>query len=780
MAKEMTATKASNSEKGGAFEYILLATCVAVIACRTTLTEAPGTTTTSEDNIFNAASSAFLILAAFSWLISHICKKQFSYRFTGIEYGLIIFIAAAIIGTFAASNKRAAIDNSVMMLAPMLMAILLAQILNSSIKIKLLLYVIVALGVVNAYECIDQYGSSNQMTIDEYKRDPASMLNRLAIEQGSFQQMLFEHRLYSKDIRGFFTTGNSAGSFALLALAAAAALMMEKRKALTAGFGTAGELVARGLIVVMIAVGLGLTHSKGALAAVFAAVLFFVMYKLAGQWLAKNKWMVIILALLVIVACSSGMIWYGITHDTLPGGKSMLVRWQYWVGAAKIYAAHPLTGAGPGNFMNYYPTYKIPAGLETVKDPHNFILSILTQYGPLGLVGFLAALLVPLGYTIFITGDSSNSRLSQGTSQFRKIALSFMALAVVTLLAVRPLILRAQLGNDVRVMLVVITWLYVLPAAIFLVTFLFLSVSEKQIYLDRSMQVILFCAIVGLLIHNLVDFALFEPGVYTAFWAVVAVVMAMSFNQNREREYSIMTPTLPAAMVVIGSFVALWAYTTFCVMPVIKSSTKIGRAMAIAENALMFADSNSISPAQTRANLLPEAFDWANRWLQDAADDDTLSPDALIVSARICREFYRISGQTEEKFLSWAQNRLLAAIGRDPANFKNYEQLAEVLKLMADRLPADKQAELLQKAYTAINEAIVRYPGSERLRMAAGRLAECLGKKGEAIVQYRKAVEIEDSYRIMFEKMYPGTPLFSRIGESEYKFAKNRITELSR
>ena len=136
----------------------------------------------------------------------------------------MIFAAASVIGVYVASNKRAAINDSAMLIAPMLMAILLTQILNSSARIKVLLYVIVALGAVNAYECFDQYKTSNQMTIDEYQRDPNSMLKRLNIEKGSFQQMLFEHRLYSKDIRGFFTTGNSAGSFFLLALAAAAAL----------------------------------------------------------------------------------------------------------------------------------------------------------------------------------------------------------------------------------------------------------------------------------------------------------------------------------------------------------------------------------------------------------------------------------------------------------------------------------------------------------------------------------------------------------------------------
>ncbi|MDO8301605.1 MAG: hypothetical protein Q7T18_00035, partial [Sedimentisphaerales bacterium] len=216
MTKKTIPSEMISGSKGGFFEYILLAACVAAIACRATLTEAPGIATTAADSIFTTATSAFLILATISWFISNVCKKQFVYRLSGIEYGLMIFAAAAVIGVYVASNKRVAINDAVTLIAPMLMAVLLTQILTSSARIKALLYVIVALGAVNAYECFDQYNNSNEMTLSEYRRDPDSMLKRLSIEKGSFQHKLFEDRLYSKDVRGFFTTGNSAGSFAIL------------------------------------------------------------------------------------------------------------------------------------------------------------------------------------------------------------------------------------------------------------------------------------------------------------------------------------------------------------------------------------------------------------------------------------------------------------------------------------------------------------------------------------------------------------------------------------
>ena len=140
-----------------------------------------------------------------------------------------------------------------------------------------------------------------------------------------------------------------------------------------------------------------------------------------------NRLIIAVVLLVIITWRRQWLVWYGITHDTLPGGKSMLVRWEYWVGAARIYAAHPLTGAGPGSFADYYPTYKIPAALETVKDPHNFILSILTQYGPLGPCRIFDGLACAARMHDFFNRRQQSSGRQDAFAQFKKMAMSFSA-----------------------------------------------------------------------------------------------------------------------------------------------------------------------------------------------------------------------------------------------------------------------------------------------------------------------------------------------------------------
>ena len=120
----------------------------------------------------------------------------------------------------------------------------------------------------------------------------------------------------------------------------------------------------------------------------------------------------------------------------------MLVRWQYWHASARMYADHPLAGVGPGNFANFYTHYKPAEALESVADPHNFPLGILTQYGPIGLVGFLAMILVPLWRIISPNPvSSSSSPKAQPEPAFGILAVSFLIVVSAALLFIRPMLM---------------------------------------------------------------------------------------------------------------------------------------------------------------------------------------------------------------------------------------------------------------------------------------------------------------------------------------------------
>ncbi|MFA5239286.1 MAG: O-antigen ligase family protein, partial [Phycisphaerae bacterium] len=544
-------------------EYVLLALCLCVIALRVTYTENPAAqsavASNLNDNLYTLSVSAVLFLSFVLWFIFALCSSKFLYRFTALEIGLCLFCIAAVIAGFAASNKRAAITDSICLIAPALMAVLLVQILDSQSKIKLALIVIAALGVVSAHQCAEQFFVSNKALISQYEQNPQTMLQTFGIQPGSFQQFLFEHRLYSKDIRAFFTTGNSAGSFAILACFAAFALFINKFKNRHSGQYTLVSLVTTGIAVSFVIFGLIITRSKGAIAASLVAAAMLVAFLYFGNWLNSHKKAILLVCLLFFIAAVCAIAAYGLAHDRLPGGNSMLVRWQYWHASAKMYADHWLTGIGPGNFAHFYTHYKPDAAIESVSDPHNFLLSVLTQYGPLGLLGFLALFILPLWKSFPSRADSPKQLQSQ--PNFKALAIIYLTIVSIAMLFIRPMIMPFAHSDDPNVIIYVVFTLYVMPVIAFVLGSWLLTANIKSQAASNGAQTTyipaaLFCAVIGLLLHNLIDFAIFEPPVFTALSAIIACLIAADLQQN-PRPAFVLKPALPVRIILISAGLVL-------------------------------------------------------------------------------------------------------------------------------------------------------------------------------------------------------------------------------
>lgn len=761
MTEQATNSNLRKSEGQVVLEYILLALCLCVIVLRTTLTESPNAPSTSQlhnlgDSLYSLSISAVPILLLVIWLVFGLCSKRFVYRPTSTEIGLCLFVIADVIACFAAANKRAAITGSVILLSSILMAVLLVQILDSHTKIKLLLIVIAALGMVCAYQCAEQFFVSNQMDIAQYEKAPETILKPLGIEPDTFAHMLFEHRLYSKDVRGFFTTGNSVGAFAMLASFAAVALFIDKFKNRKSSPSGPLYTITCAIVAIVVILGLALAHSKGAIAAALIAAAMFAMYLLFGNWLKAHKKVVLIICLLVIIAGGSIVVLYGLSHGRLPGGNSMLVRWQYWYGAAQMYADYPLTGVGPGNFTNYYPHYKPAEALESVADPHNFLLSVLAQYGPLGLVGFLAIILIPLWKVIYPGRAFAPHKVHQPPQGFAVLAAVFLIVILTTMLLIRPIVfpLPADALPEEKKAAALI--LYVMPAVVFALGFWLLAAGTKISKTNTSNVTVaaLFCAAVGVLVHSLIDFAIFEPGVFTTLCAVIACLVALDFNANHRQPLALRPSLFARVVVPAAGLILIWAYFSYALCPVAKAGAKTKHAM--------------------------QNVRYIHRLLAQAAEDDPFDPAALNLNGRCYLQHYNDTGGKQPALLEQAAESFLGAINRNRADFKNFEGLTEIYTLLAKASSGQAKVDWLKKAFTSASTAVERYPGCARLRIELAKIAEQLGKKQHAIDQYKMAIGIEKKYRRQFQIMYPGRKVFSRLGEEKYNFAIERIAELSK
>ena len=741
-----------------ALEYILLTLSLCVIALRTMFTEGPNVQSTSAQPLnFNNATyslsiSGLLIFLFLCWLVSAVFSKKFLYRSTGIEIGLALFTIAAAVAAFNASNKRAAITDFATLISPVLMAVMLVQILDSQSKIRLLLVVVAALGVVSACQCADQFFAGNQVLIDEYEKSPQSMLQPLGIQPGSFENMLFEHRLYSKVVRGFFTTSNSAGSFAILSAFAAAALLIEKLRNRKLLIPRPPLPITYIIVLALILFGLAITKSKGAISAFIISAMMFFAYLLWPNRLKNHKKITAVACLLLLVAGICAVVSYGLTHDRLPGGNSMLVRWQYWCASVKMYADHPLTGVGPGNFTYLYPRYKHPSALETVTDPHNFLLSILTQYGPLGLAGFLFMILVPLWMVCSRTASSQTPSTEPAS---KKTPITIAVIISAAILLVRPILVPVTVSVSAGVMIYVLFILYAVPAIIFIISFLLLIVNGKP---PRPAGLVpaaaLWCAAVGVLLHNTIDFAIFEPAVWITFWAAISCLIASDFYQKPLQQPLQKSAAATKVLVAALAPAVFFAYLNYALTPIVKCTAKMQQAI--------------------QADLNGE-FEQAHNLFTAAAKDDPLNPAPLNMDSKLFLQRSSESPPSQQTdLLLGSEKSLLQAVSRNRADYKNFERLTEIYILIA-KISPQKETAWLTRAFDSAALAVDHYPGCSRLRFQLAQIAEKLGKTGIAAGQYAKAIEIEDGFRHQFRIMYPGRPITSPFSEENYQLAKEKL-----
>ena len=300
--------------------------------------------------------------------------------------------------------------------------------------------------------------------------------------------------------------------------------------------------------------------------------------------------------------------------------------------------------------------------------------------------------------------------------------------------------------------------LYIIPVLVFVAGFILLAVEKKcsQKIQNNITIAALFCAVVACLIHNLIDFAIFEPAVFTAFWAVIACLTALNLLKNPRPCLIIKTTKLAKIITFALAVTAIWAYFNYALTPVTKTSATIRKAI----------------------NQIQSGF-YAHDTLELAEKHDPFDTTALNFNGRLYLQHYNTTQDAPPELLKKAEECFLAAIQRDPANFRNHERLSDAYNQLAQTLTQPQKNDYLQKSLDKAFDAIWLYPGSAQLRIKMAQIAEKLNENKIALAQYQKAIEIEDAYRKQFQIMYPNKKVFSRLGELKYQNAKKKVTQLS-
>jgi hypothetical protein len=746
-----------STTKSSPWSFLLWLALLAVLCLRASFTESPLTPTTdpaqplSNEGYSIILSSALLAIAGLWWLGCAL-RRQWTWRPVGSGLGILLFALATAIGIKVASHTRNAVTDAVTMLAAMAAGLVLVQLLDRPHRVRITLAVLAALGTVQLYQCSEQATSSNAMLIEQYEKDPAGQLSALGIEPGSFQQSLYEHRLYSKDIRGFFLTSNSAGSFLLLCLAAAVALTVQTRS-IAPGSNRTMAIVLLGLIIAALLAAMAIVQSKGAIGAMVIGVGLFLAWRWFGGWIFKRRTILTIAIVFSILLGVGAIIHTGLQQGRLPGGNSTLVRWQYWQSACQMIGDHPLTGVGGGNFGTHYPRYKLPEALETVQDPHNFVLSMLAQTGPLGLLGFLLAIGWPIVRDRYRSGASPVSSVPEMKPASPLPMILAGAFLCAVLLFIRPFFVAAEtVEGDKQWFLYV--YLYLTPAIVFACALLIVGAAAHRVQsdtrTDETATVILDCGIIAVLVANLVDFAIFEPGVWTALWILLACRITMRPSQPIHLYRSPITVRvlMVASLVIVGRGYGEWIFK-----PVVLGGQQAQAAMR----------ASTAKESLTRLNAV--------------VNIDPLNPDLPRLYGNALLQF---SAETDQEQIRKAIAAFILSAMRNPDSFKAYERLSRAYEQLARSQSGDEKTASLRHALAWADKTLDRYPACDRELLLRAQLAEQLGRNDLALRDYCRAVQIEDAYRVQFRTMYPTRPMVSRLGEKNYKDAKSRISELAK
>ncbi len=634
-----------------------------------------------------------------------------SWKWTGLEAGWAIMVAAAVASSWAASNKRLAINASCDWLTGVALAMALASLLRDRKRVVLVLAVVAASWIASAAKCGTWLAWEADDTWRSYQEQKEVIWAGQGIPLDDPRVELFENRMKAREASGFLAHSNSQGTGLALACFAAIGLAVLGRARPAAR--AAGVVVAAVLFATIVA-----TKSRGAMLAAAAGLLLLAVGIWQRDRLRRHWRLGWAIAWASILAGAAGVVGWGLARGSLPG-DSLRFRWEYWQVTSRIIAEHPWTGVGALNFDRAYMMRKPIEYPEEIRDPHNLLMAVASQWGMLGCAGLVAVLLggswVALRRWAENAGPVFVEEIADKTLN-RWIVLVVAGFVLLRIWMLRGWWLSGESGLAAGFMDLSIYGI----AWILAFTILCRTAGQNAQMPDDRCRLACLAGVGVLLLHNTIDFSLFVPGTLTSFAAVVAV--AVAGGSRKEIGDAGARRWVPVAVSVCGLVAVAW----FVAIPVTRCTARL---------------------EQAREAIVTGADD-PGRLYEAAASADSLDPTPLIELASWAAQL----GGLDE-----ALDCLHLAEQRDPLDRGIYRHTWQVLlhRYEASRSPAD-----LLQAVVAAERALELYPESPDAHVELARLlslvatrlgdhpqAKITGRdwRTEAAAHFRTALDLDDA-----------------------------------
>ncbi len=513
----------------------------------------------------------------------------------------------------------------------------------------------------------------------------------------SFDARQFQKNILNGDILGFSTSSNTYGALLVLLGTVTAGIAIEKRNGSDRPTTKVVVIGCLGLILLAALPTLFWARSRGAAATTGLTVACFAALAIGLPRKTRDSHKAYWAAVCSILAGFVALVGHGLYHGTL-FHPSLTFRWRYWVGAARLLAAHPIVGVGWENFGPRYLAVRLPIASEEVRDPHNFIVRIFAE---LGIVGgsLLIAWMLRLWWEL-TQQDTQAEVVGTDTGSSHPI----LSLACVGVCSVGiNLLASVDFGSSTAYVFLEImkrgVFLACILAGVALASLRSARDSGKQIapgqlefeIEDRPAPWMLYAIVIGLgmfLIHNLIDFAWFESGPMFLFALLAGSALGMRSVVSREG-----IPECAIAGFSLIGLSAAWVAAAIAVVSPIVGAEALAHD---ADDAIRAGRPDEAADAlKSVFDRVPYNGDYAYRaammaqaarknpkataeLLDAAIADDPSSVNYLRMRAEYAR-------QTLSPDLKGAADDYARARRLDPNNVDLHRKLADVLELLGDR-----------------------------------------------------------------------------------------------
>jgi O-antigen ligase len=653
-------------------------------------------------------------------LLRRVVDRRFFLRLSWSHLAMFLLAAWTLASVFWSSDKFAAIINASHWAAALTLLWSTSQLGHSWLRLRLigavgfgLLMVLLVQGYYYRFVDIPELQA-------EWQKHHAEMLHQQGTELNSTEADQLGKNVASGEVSGFNISRNTYAAVLVLLIVLSGGIVMQRLKDKDSPGWILPVIVAIAFALVMLYVWV---KSKTAFATpVIGAILLTLIWfrgKQISLYFRRLYWMVLACGLVAAAA----VVGHGMYHGTLVH-VSLTFRWWYWVGAARVFLHHPLLGVGWSNFGAHYLAYRLPQAAEEPSDPHNFIVRSFVELGVVGGALTLAWML-RMWWELTVAGTSpeaatqSIERLNshKDKSAYRGTpALAFLLAVAITAIALDCVVSIDWTISSAWVMLELFKHLLFLLALVTGICVVAIRSTNRQELDDRPAPWLLAAMLIALalfLLHNLIDFSMFESGPMFLFALLAGGVLGIRLPAGRQSTNGRRVAIIGLVLGGIGWLIAAAAG----LLPVV-------RADELAQNADadIRAAGSAEGPAATPTDVAK--LDRAERSLRDAfaivpinADYAFRAEQAALLARKEPRHLQRLLQQAREanpisvRYLL-AQAALNTASGDLGQACANYERILQL------------------------------DPNNLEVRLQYARLLDQQGRHVEAKTQYGKTLEL--------------------------------------